>query len=167
MTIDEKYLNAVHYIINTCQNPKILGSVKLNKILLYADGALLKKNGTTITGDHYIKMPLGPVPQNIQNVEDELVAQNKISIRKDIKPHLFFSLEEPDISDFSPYEIDILSHTTYDICNNYTSTEISDKSHTIDWKIVPIGGKIDLYNYFIAEEEEVTEEDICIAQTLI
>lgn len=167
MEISEKYINAVHYIINICENPSMLGSIKLNKILLFTDGIFYRKNEQTLTGDVYVKRQFGPVPKNILNVLGELVARNKISIRKDTNTHLFFSLEEPDISKFSPYEIDTLSSITHDISHNYTSRKISDITHTLDWEIVPIGCEIDLYDYFVAQEEELTEEDICVLKTLI
>ena len=162
-----RYRNAVHYIIHNCNSPERLGAIKLNKILLFTDGFLFRSNKKTITDDIYIKRQFGPVPKNILNILDILKNENKIAIREENNTRLFFSLEDPDISVFTPQEIHILSTLTSKICMNYKSKEISDISHTIEWEIAKIGEEINLYDYFVAEEAEITEEDIECIKSMI
>lgn len=162
--MEDKYKNAVHYIIDKCENPYKLGSIKLNKILLFTDGILLRKTGKTLTEDTYIKRQFGPVPKNILKILNILKNDNAIAIREGEKNNdarLFFSLKEPDISNLSSIEIDALYTVTMYIYNNFKAKEISDISHQFKiWDFLNIGDEVDLYPYFISEEAEITKEDI-------
>ncbi len=148
MLVDEKYLNAVHYIISTCESTEQLGTTKLNNILLFVDGFLYRKNGQTLTGDTYIKRKRGLTPKNILKVKNALVKQNKISIRKDTKPHSFCSQIEPDLSFFSEVEIEAMYSTASYISSNYSVKEIAEISRTSYWESSELGKEIDFGGYF-------------------
>ena len=160
--MNDKYINAVHFIIDKCKDPYKLGSIKLNKILLFTDGILLMKTNKTLTGDTYIKKQRGPVPKNITAVLSKLESENLISIRKgDDNTRLFFSLKEPDISNLTSVEIDALLTITMDIYNNFKAKEISYITHKNKlWKLLDLDEEIDLYSYFIAKPSEITKEDV-------
>ena len=160
--MNDKYINAVHFIIDKCKDPYKLGSIKLNKILLFTDGILLMKTNKTLTGDTYIKKQRGPVPKNITAVLSKLESENLISIRKgDDNTRLFFSLKEPDISNLTSVEIDALLTITMDIYNNFKAKEISYITHKNRlWELIDLDEEIDLYSYFIAKPSEITKEDV-------
>ena len=160
--MNDKYINAVHFIIDKCKDPYKLGSIKLNKILLFTDGILLMKTNKTLTGDTYIKKQRGPVPKNITAVLSKLESENLISIRKgDDNTRLFFSLKEPDISNLTSVEIDALLTITMDIYNNFKAKEISYITHKNKlWELLDLDEEIDLYSYFIAKPSEITKEDV-------
>ena len=160
--MNDKYINAVHFIIDKCKDPYKLGSIKLNKILLFTDGILLMKTNKTLTGDAYIKKQRGPVPKNITAVLSKLESENLISIRKgDNNTRLFFSLKEPDISNLTSVEIDALLTITMDIYNNFKAKEISYITHKNKlWELLDLDEEIDLYSYFIAKPSEITKEDV-------
>ena len=171
MSISEKYLQAVHYIIDKClESPKKLGAIKLNKILLFVDGYLLFNYDKTITDDKYIKREYGPVPKNILAVIDELKDKKLITVREPDaveKSRLFISLTKPDMSLINTAEMSALATYTTEICNNYSSKKISDITHTDVWKNTEMGNEIDLYDFFVVKEEELNEEDIKCLETLI
>ena len=152
--MNDKYINAVHFIIDKCKDPYKLGSIKLNKILLFTDGILLMKTNKTLTGDAYIKKQRGPVPKNITAVLNKLENENLISIRKgDDNTRLFFSLKEPDISNLTSVEIDALL--------TFKAKEISYITHKNKlWELLDLDEEIDLYSYFIAKPSEITKEDV-------
>lgn len=160
--MNDKYINAVHFIIDKCKDPYKLGSIKLNKILLFTDGILLMKTNKTLTGDAYIKKQRGPVPKNITAVLNKLENENLISIRKgDDNTRLFFSLKDPDISNLTSVEIDALLTITMDIYNNFKAKEISYITHKNKlWELLDLDEEIDLYSYFIAKPSEITKEDV-------
>lgn len=160
--MNDKYINAVHFIIDKCKDPYKLGSIKLNKILLFTDGILLMKTNKTLTGDAYIKKQRGPVPKNITAVLNKLENENLISIRKgDGNTRLFFSLKEPDISNLTSVEIDALLTITMYIYNNFKAKEISYITHKNKlWELLDLDEEIDLYSYFIAKPSEITKEDV-------
>src|SRR5215831_1677028 len=68
-----------HYVIWRC-NPAELGTVKLNKILWFADLEYYRRTGHTITGaTAYTKLPHGPVAKGILEALDGLEAEDKIA----------------------------------------------------------------------------------------
>ena len=71
----------VHYIISRCEDPNILGSIKLNKVLWVSDLWAYVKRGQPITGEHYIKQQFGPVASTV-GIMQELVAERKIIVRQ-------------------------------------------------------------------------------------
>lgn len=160
--MNDKYISAVHFVIDKCKDPYKLGSIKLNKILLFTDGILLMKTNKTLTGDTYIKKQRGPIPKNISAILNKLESENLISIRKgNYNTKLFFSLKEPYISNLTSVEIDVLLSITMDIYNNYKAKEISDITHKNKlWKLLDLDEEIDLYSYFIAKPSEISKEDV-------
>jgi len=57
------FQNAILFFIEKGKHPT-LGKVKLAKLLFFADMLSFKSFRKTITGEGYIKLPLGPVPEN-------------------------------------------------------------------------------------------------------
>src|SRR6266540_3373874 len=68
-----------HYIIWKC-DPAVLGAVKLNKILWFADLEYYRRTSRTITGaTEYTKLQHGPVPKGILRALEALEAEDKIA----------------------------------------------------------------------------------------
>lgn len=171
MSASKKYIQAVHYIINKCsETPERLGAIRLNKILLFVDGRLLFNYNKTLTEDKYIKRKFGPVPKNILAVLKTLKDNKLITVTEpagEKKSRLFSSLSEPDTSLIDTTEMDILATLTSKICNEYSSNEISQVTHTDVWENTKMGNEIDLYDFFVVKEEYLNEEDIKCLDTLI
>ena len=55
----EKYINSLLYFISQCNNEK-LGITKLNKLFYYLDFISYRDRGDSITGEKYIRLPMGP-----------------------------------------------------------------------------------------------------------
>lgn len=162
--MNDKYKSAVHYIIDGCENPLTLGSVKLNKILFYSDGEIFLKEKKSITSDIYIKRQFGPVPKNIINILKELENEGKIAISKkkyDSYNHtVFFSLADVDLTCLNAQEVDVLNAYRETICNDYTAKKISEKTHNEIWEMADIGEEIPLYTIYAANLGEINETDI-------
>ena len=77
----DKLKALTHYIIARCEDPRILGSIKLNKILWASDLWAYVHWGKPITGEHYIKQQFGPVAGTVGLI-NELQAEEKIVVRK-------------------------------------------------------------------------------------
>ncbi|WP_038375080.1 type II toxin-antitoxin system antitoxin SocA domain-containing protein [Brachyspira alvinipulli] len=162
--MNDKYKSAVHYIIDSCQDPFLLGSIKLNKILFYSDSAMFIETNNSITNDVYIKRQYGPVPKNIVNILKELESEKKIAISKkkyeNYNHTVFFSLEEVDFSLLSAKEVAILNQNKENICNNYTAKSISFETHNEIWQMANIGEEIPLYTIYASNLGEINEDDI-------
>src|SRR5438105_15829038 len=80
----DKLKALVHYIIAKCDNPKILGSIKLNKVLWVSDLWAYVTWGHPITGEHYVKQQFGPVASTL-GILRELQAEGKIVVREMVR----------------------------------------------------------------------------------
>jgi Protein of unknown function (DUF4065) len=163
MMANQKLNNTVHFIISRCQ-PSELGATKLNKILWYSDLVHFEKFGSTITSDDYVKRQFGPVPKHVPISIRELEANDKIATREiEIfgKPKReYWSLNEPDISSFSPHEISILDSTIDWICTSHTAQSISDHTHDLLWESAEIGEVIPFGAALAYRAAEITPDDI-------
>ncbi len=162
--VPKKLEALAHYICHKCQDPTVLGSTKLNKILWYSDVIALQVRGEAITGETYVKQQFGPVPRHI------LEALKRLEKRKDIvvRPNEFhgytkkdlIAITAPDISMFKPEEISIVDDVLREVCFNHTAASISLATHDDIWKLAEIGEEIPLETAFVSELAEITEGDV-------
>ena len=74
----DKLKALVHYVISRCEDPNILGSIKLNKVSWVSDLWAYVKWGQPITGEHYVKQQFGPVASTV-GIMQELESEKKSS----------------------------------------------------------------------------------------
>jgi Protein of unknown function (DUF4065) len=162
--VPQKLEVLAHYICYKCQDPTVLGSTKLNKILWYSDVISLQVRGEAITGETYVKQQFGPVPKHILEVLKKLEKRKDIVVRpsefhgyskKDL-----IALTAPDISMFKPEEISIVDHVLREVCFNHTASSISIATHDDIWKLAEIGEEIPIETSFASELAEITEDDV-------
>jgi len=128
----EKLKNMILYLV------KRLGgvlSVKLNKLLWYCDFLYFKETSVSITGAQYVRLKLGPVPDNYELIigimqpglldKDEIPFETKDGIAMGEE---FTALVEPDKSIFSEKEIQVMDFVA-DTFRDYGSWAIKEKSH--------------------------------------
>jgi len=129
----EKYKNMILYLVKRLNS---VLKVKLNKLLWYCDFLHYKETSISITGTQYIRLPLGPVPNNYDLITDimqreglldknEPLFQTKDGI---VPGDEFVALVQPDKSLFSEQEIRVMDFVA-DTFRNDTSTSIMNKSH--------------------------------------
>ena len=73
-------------ILFFCENtdPKFLGKVKLMKLFYFLDFVHVKKYGTPVTYDRYVKLEHGPIPSVIKNLVDEAGDDIEHSVLADV-----------------------------------------------------------------------------------
>lgn len=71
--------------------------------------------------------------------------------------HLF--LKQPDVSVFSPEEVDILNEAIDWVCNDHTANSISDLTHDALWEQAEMGEQIPI-GAATVEEDDIQPEDI-------
>jgi hypothetical protein len=162
--VPQKLEALAHYICYKCQDPTVLGSTKLNKILWYSDVISLQLRGEAITGETYVKQQFGPVPTHILEVLKRLEKRKDIVVRPSefhgyTKKDLI-ALTAPDISMFKPEEISIVDDVLREVCFNHTASSISIATHDDIWKLAEIGEEIPIETAFASELAEITEDDV-------
>lgn len=160
---ESRLKTALHYIIYKAQlEGKLLGSVRLNKILFCADAAAFDQTFKFITNATYIKRPCGPMIKDFQLFIDELKAANFITetfqetYTHDIRAYT--SLFTPDMTAFSPEEIQLLDKFTQEICDEPAEDAII-KTHNNIWKIGEMDEPLPVAGYFTSEILPVTDVD--------
>lgn len=136
-----------HYVIARA-DPNKLGAVKLNKVMWFADLEAYRRFGKTITGQcSYEKRQHGPVPNNIVRAirhleQNELIATRTVPTFGGMERREHVWLKNPDVSVFSPHEVDILNEAINWVCDQHTAKSISELSHDTLWEQAEIGEQI-------------------------
>lgn len=155
-----------HYIIARADTNK-LGAVKLNKVMWFADLEAYRRLGHTISGQiSYQKQQHGPVPNNIVRSIRRLEQADKIRTR-DVPTfggtrREYVWLKQPNVSAFTPEEVDILSEAISWVCENHTAKSISELSHDALWEQAEIGEQIPVGAATIVPDE-ITGDDVAWA----
>lgn len=163
----EKLKTLVHYIAARCEDPAMLGSIKLNKVLWVSDLWAYVATGTPITGERYIKQQFGPVAGSIVGVLDELQAEKKLVVRRTHahgNPKVdYIALSRPDsetLSElFTADEISLVEEAI-DFVVGQTALEISDRSRDVIWELAEIGEEIPYEAWLASRLDAVTKDDV-------
>lgn len=128
---DAKYENAVLFFLKYCNN-KYLGATKLNKLLYYLDFISYRDKKKPVTGDIYIHLDYGPVPENIDLVLAKLKASGTIDVEiVEYKGGFTFNYKatkDPIIEGFDEYEKKLLEN----ICKEFelwNTDKIVEQTH--------------------------------------
>lgn len=166
----DKLKTLVHYIVARCDNPAMLGSIKLNKVLWVSDLWAYVDTGTPITGEHYVKQQFGPVAQSMPGILDELQVEKKLVVRR-TKAHGnpkvdYIALQRPsNISDmFTADEISLVDEAIQFVCRRHTAMQISDRSHDVIWELAEIGEEIPYQAMLASRLDGVTKDDVAWAR---
>ncbi len=110
----EKYIDLIMYILSKSYSKPNLGKTLLCSILYFIDFNYYEIHGKFLTEETYIKSKKGIEPKHFKKVTEELIAKNKLFLRKEsyyhrtihryyltIIPQFKFSNEEREIIDAS------------------------------------------------------------------
>lgn len=129
-----KFKELVVYIAKHSEDDPTFGSIKLNKVLYYADFAAYRNLGHPITGASYRKLREGPVPNEFLAARADLVETGDASIEErpyftGVQKRLAIRKERnPDYELFTPPERDLID-AIIAYFHGKTARETSDFSH--------------------------------------
>lgn len=143
----EKFKQVLHCIISKVAGLDNVGKTVLYKILYFSDFDYYELNEESITGEKYVKLPLGPAPSNFNVVVKELIKEKKI---KEVKTKYrgmvqtkFISLCEPKLTRLTAEEMKIINSIIQRL-SNMTARQVSAYSHgDLPWKATEKGKEID------------------------
>ncbi len=127
-----KFKETLLYILNKCAQKPNVGKTVINKLLYFADFNYYENHISTITNVNYIKLPMGPVPENMEDILNEMERYWDIKI-VNINYHNYKQIKliptrRPDLSVFSLSEIEEIN----DIIQKYSdwnADKLSEWSH--------------------------------------
>jgi hypothetical protein len=166
---EQKLDELVLYVALRCENDPFCGAVKLNKILFFADFMAYKTLGCPITGAHYVKLQLGPVPHEVDAAKRRLEASGRARQRESkLFPAGFaqkrvVALDDPDLKLFSSSEIAIVDQVIDQLRMENAST-VSELSHRFPgWKLAEFGEDIPYESALLPSDAdefpELTDDD--------
>lgn len=128
--IENKYRNAILYFASHVHN---LGKVKLMKLFYYLDFDHYERFGTSVTGDEYIRRPMGPVPTNAEAVMRSMTADSQllVSERNVGMPNpqcIYTPLQNYDVGVFSLTELEML-HEVAEKWAHHTGSDMVNAVH--------------------------------------
>lgn len=156
----EKVKELVLYICIQAGEEK-LNYIKLNKTLWKADQLAYVIMGEPITGETYIKQSFGPMANHLLSVLDELINEEKLSVRETSVGLTYSALIDADLRNITDGELDIIDDTIEVVCDN-TSEPINN--HDIIWQVADLGEKIPYPAAFASYSKEVTSKEIELAK---
>ena len=150
-----KFRALVHYIVWRAGGRESFGATKLNKVLWFADARTYMLHGHPITGESYIRQKHGPVPQHIEAILAELIADGML--RSWTEPFEMVTIRRfttdvaPDTSPFSAGELSVVDWWIKHVADEHTARSISELSHNYTWEIAAMGEEIPLYAVFASQ----------------
>ena len=158
----DKLKALVHYIVAKCENPALLGSIKLNKVLWVSDLRAYVYRGKPITGERYMKQQFGPVSHSLVGILNELRLEDKIAISRKPRKVDYFALTDPNnMSElFTADEISLVDEAIEFVCLEHTAMGISDKTHDVIWELAGIGEEIPYEAMLASRLDGVTKDDV-------
>ncbi len=141
-----KFRALVYFFIQECENPDMLGAIRLNKALWYTDVFSCMAFGKKMTEADYVKRQFGPVPKEILRVLRELRTQEAITITEPENPFEVrrFAIKPGGEELESTLDDDekTLARLVLDAVLGYGASEISELTHDDIWRNTPEGEKM-------------------------
>lgn len=160
MLIENIILYIVSYI-NSINKSDKLSAVKLNKILWFASREYLYLKKELLFADPFIKMPLGPVPKNIDKILKSLEQRRELKIltlnilEKSRKE--FIALKTVDNNDFNSDALACI-HKAIDLILPLSAKTASNLSHDELYKSLENGDIMPVESVFFRDLKSPSQE---------
>lgn len=133
---NEKFKSVMHYIINkSCLNTNVERTA-IYTLLYFADFDFYELYERSMTGETYIRKPIGSVPIHFTNAKNELINEGKIK-EKTITyyKYEYSSLKEPDTSLLNNEDLTVIKDTINKL-SNMTINELSNYNKgDLPWRV--------------------------------
>lgn len=128
----KKFKNTILYILSKCWQKPNVWKIVLNKLLYFSDFNYYEFKWDSITKQDYKKLPMWPVPENIELVLNQMANDKQIEVYEtkywNYTQIRFIPNIKYDLSDFNGLEIEIIDKVI-DKLSDLNWTQISDYSH--------------------------------------
>lgn len=146
-----KMMNVILYILSKCAGKPNLGKIVMNKLLYFIDFNYHEKYHESLTGTTYVKMPMGPVPKDGEELLQQMKEEWLIDI---VQGEYFWYMQTRLIPKAAPnmQQLTVAQLTEIDyVINQYgdkTGKRLTEFSHgDVPRKLTPkIGDEIS-YNF--------------------
>ena len=145
----KKFKNVLLYVLECCAAKPNVGETVLNKLLYFCDFNYYELYEEHLTGTRYKKLPYGPVPQQLDNIINQMVADKQLQQIKTeyhgFTQTRYLPLAKPDLMQLSAAEKTVIDDVMRQM-SDWNANTISDYSHKDKpWRASDDGEYID-YN---------------------
>lgn len=168
----DKFKNVLLYILEKCAGKPNVGETVLYKLLYFSDFNYYELYENHLTGANYRKLPFGPVPQKLDSILQQMIANNQL---KRVKTEYhgypqtrYLPLEKSNLTELRASEKEVIDRVIEQF-SDWSARAISDFSHKdLPWLASKEGEDIDYELAFYREApfsvrnygEEIEEDGI-------
>jgi Protein of unknown function (DUF4065) len=159
----DRFKALVHYTCWRCEDPRILGPVKLSKVLWYTDRIQYLKAGHPVTGATYVRQQSGPASRALSPVIAELEREGVVATRErswSSDMPQYFARHEPDLSVFTSQEISLIDSVIEAVCFRDALPSTEARADAQVWRLAQIGETLPYCTVFAARPGEITKRDM-------
>jgi len=142
----DKLKNVLLYLLECCAGKPNIGETVLNKLLYFCDFNYYEIYEEHLTSARYKKLPYGPVPQHLDNIINQMVADKQLQ-RIKTEYHSFtqtryLPLVKPDLTRLSAAEKTVIDDVVRQM-SDWNANKISEYSHKdLPWQATDEGDYI-------------------------
>jgi hypothetical protein len=144
---EQRFEALVIYIASRTKDVPGFGRTKLAKVLFFSDFDVYRDHGRPLTGATYIRMPFGPFPQELEDVEQRLDRTGAIKLEYDKEDYeekriVVLGDQLPEFSRiFEGWELLTVDHWISEI-RTWPARRVSDWSHRHPgWRLAEANGR--------------------------
>jgi len=151
----DKFKNVLLYILEKCAGKPNIGETVLYKLLYFSDFNYYELYEDHLTGANYRKLPFGPVPQKLDSILQQMIANNQLQ-RVKTEYHgypqtRYLPLEKSNLTELRASEKEVIDRVIEQF-SDWSATAISNFSHKdIPWLASKEGEDIDYELAFYRE----------------
>jgi hypothetical protein len=160
---DAKLRELILFVAARSEDDLNFGSIKLNKLLFFADFLAYVKLGKAITNHPYMRLPNGPAPKRMKPILEQLITDKSLAIQERNRygrtQKVPISLRDADLTLFSSEEIAIVTEVL-DGMRRKNAKGIGTLSHRFEgWKLAK-DREIIPYEVALVEFKKPRKQDI-------
>jgi uncharacterized phage-associated protein len=142
----DKLKNVLLYILECCAGKPNVGESVLNKLLYFCDFNYYELYEEHLTGARYKKLPYGPVPQNLDQIIQQMIENEQLERVKTqyhgLTQTRYLPLKKPDLTKLSAAEKTVIDNVIRQM-SDWNANKISEYSHKDKpWKATEDGDYI-------------------------
>jgi len=151
----EKFKNVLLYILERCAGKPNVGETVLYKLLYFADFNYYELYEEQLTGAKYRKLPYGPVPQKLDTIVNQMLANSQVQrIKTDFHGYpqtRYLPLVKADLTTLKASEKEVIDKVIQQF-SDWSASAISNYSHKdMPWLASKDGEDIDYELAFYRE----------------
>lgn len=160
----EKFKQALHFIVYRAGAIDNVGKTVLYKMMYFSDFDFYELHNVSITGETYVKLPLGPGPKHFDQTIKELEKVGAIreleSFYHKLTQKKIVSLREPKLDKLNGEEIKIIERVVARLANMNASQASAYSHEDIPWKATEEGEEIDYELVFYRNQKHAVSQPV-------